>query len=61
MRSFRCASSVLCVLWAPRPCPMAPSLIAITEIFDIDVVAEFGVPGPISLGVVGSDIGGGTA
>lgn len=40
--------------------PAAPSLIATTERAERDVVALFGVPGPGSLGVVGSEGGGGT-
>ena len=61
IRSARSALSVLAEDVAPRPVwPAVPSLIATTESADIEVVAEFGVPGPMSLGVAGSEGGGGT-
>lgn len=39
---------------------MEPSLIATTDKAEREVVVELGVPGPISLGVAGSEGGGGT-
>lgn len=68
MRSARSASSVVCEVkrgpsceeWWCGWCPAAPSLIATTDSAEREVVPLLGVPGPCSLGVVGSDIGGGT-
>src|ERR1700761_4893588 len=62
IRSARSASSVFAEAVAPRPpWPIAPSLIATTDNAEREVVVELGVPGPISLGVAGSEGGGGTA
>ena len=61
MRSARSASRVFAEEAAPLPpWPVEPSLIATADSALRDVVVEFGVPGPISLGVAGSDGGGGT-
>lgn len=62
MRSARSASRVLAdeVCREPGPWPSEPSLIATTERVERDVWVELGVPGPNSLGVVGSEGGGGT-
>jgi hypothetical protein len=61
IRSALSASSVLAEEFPPLPpWPIDPSLIATTDNAERDVVVELGVPGPNSLGVAGSEGGGGT-